>query len=320
MQIIRDALSIKSISGHAAETIISSWRQSSRKQYLSAIRKWLHFCTKRKIDPIKAAVSEGINFLQDEFASGASYSSLNTARSALSFILPVHGHSVTFGMDHLVRKVFRGVFNLTRPKPRYDAIWDMDIVLKYFNSLPENNALNVKLLSYKLATLCALVTGQRVQTLSILDLKFVSFLNDLVFFHLSDHVKHSRRGKIVPPVKLLPYTDNKKLCVINCLLHYLRITMKFRKSSRLFIALNVSSQTIANWIKKILCFAGPDLSLYRAHSTRSASCSKASMKNVPVDTILSYGGWSRTSTFAKFYNKPLTDVNPFANSILHMSS
>ena len=32
MQIIRDALSIKSISGHAAETIISSWRPSSRKQ------------------------------------------------------------------------------------------------------------------------------------------------------------------------------------------------------------------------------------------------------------------------------------------------
>ena len=58
----------------------------------------------------------------------------------------------------------------------------------------------------------ALVTGQRVQTLSILDLKFVSFLNDQVFFHLSDHVKHSRRGKIVPPVKLSPYTDNKKLC------------------------------------------------------------------------------------------------------------
>ena len=73
------------------------------------IGKWLHFCTNRKIDPLQAAVSEGINFLQDEFASGASYSSLNTARSALSFILPVHGHSVTFGMDHLVRKSFRGV-------------------------------------------------------------------------------------------------------------------------------------------------------------------------------------------------------------------
>ena len=263
--------------------------------------------------------------MQDEFASGASYSSLNTARSALSFILPVHGHTMIFGMDQLVRTFFRGVFNLTPPKPRYDVIWDMDIVLKYFNSLPENNALNVKLLSYKLATLCALVTGQRVQTLSILDLKFVSFLNDQVFFHLSDHVKHSRRGKIVPPVKFSPYTDNKKLCVINCLLHYLRITMKFRKSSRLFIALNVPhhavcSQTIANWIKKILRFAGLDLSLYRAHSTRSASCSKASMKNVPVDTILSYGGWSRTSTFARFYNKPLADINPFANSILHMSS
>ena len=81
----------------------------------------------------------------------------------------------------------------------------------------------------------------------------------------------------------------------------------------------VCSQTIANWIKKILCFAGLDLRLYRAHSTRSASCSKASMKNVPVDTILSYGGWSRTSTFARFY-KSLADVNPFANSILDTSS
>ena len=190
MQIIRDALSIKSISGHAAETIISSWRPSARKQYLSATGEWLHFCTKRKIDPLQVAVSEGINFLQDEFASGASYSSLNTTCSALSFILPVHGHSVTFDMDHLVRKFYRGVFNLISPRPRYDVIWDMDIVLKYFNSLLENNALNVKLHSYKLATLCALVTGQHVLTLGMLDLKFVSFLNDHVFYHLSDHMKH----------------------------------------------------------------------------------------------------------------------------------
>ena len=105
MQIIRDALSVKSISGHAAETIISSWRPSSRKQYLSEIGKWLHFCTKRKIDPLQAAVSEGINVLQDEFASGASYSSLNTARSALSFILPVHGHS-DFWYGSLGKEVF----------------------------------------------------------------------------------------------------------------------------------------------------------------------------------------------------------------------
>ena len=99
----------------------------------------------------------------------------------------------------------------------------MDIVLKYFNSLPENNALNVKLFSYKLATLCALVTGQRVQTLSMLDLKFVSFLHDQVFFHLSDHVKHSRHGKLFllsssHPIQI---TRNFVLLIVYCIIFVL---------------------------------------------------------------------------------------------------
>ena len=132
---------------------------SSKKQYLASIRQWGRFCVIRKIHPRRASVLDGLNFLQYLFNLSVSYSSINTARSALSFILP-RNDCGSFGQHFLVKKFVRGVYNLRTPAPKYSYIWDVSVVLEFFRHLPENNLLSLKLLSLKLVMLVALVSGQ----------------------------------------------------------------------------------------------------------------------------------------------------------------
>ena len=80
----------------------------------------------------------------------------------------------------------------------------------------------------------------------------------------------------------------------------------------LFLSVNrphkpVASSTIGRWIKSIMKEAGVDTEKLQAHSTRAASTSAARYGGVPVDDILKCAGWSRCSTFEKFYYKP---INP----------
>ena len=53
----------------------------------------------------------------------------------------------------LVSRFMKGIFNSNPPTPRYSATWDVDIVLKYFSSLPENMVLPLTALTHKLAML-----------------------------------------------------------------------------------------------------------------------------------------------------------------------
>ena len=58
-----------------------------------------------------------------------------------------------------------------------------------------------------------------------------------------------------------------------------------------------------------------DTAKFKAHSTRSAAASKAS-RLIHTDDILKHIGWSRESTFQKFYNKPVIAGKSFAGAVL----
>lgn len=69
---------------------------------------------------------------------------------------------------------------------------------------------------------------------------------------------------------------------------------------------NASSQTISRWIKLTLSEGGIDISIFTSHSTRHAGSSAAFRAGVNIDEIRKSAGWSQnSSTFAKFYNRPL---------------
>ena len=69
----------------------------------------------------------------------------------------------------------------------------------------------------------------------------------------------------------------------------------------------VSKATIGRWIKEFLRDAGIDTLTYKAHSTRGASGSKAKAVGLSIEDIMKQGNWSNSTTFEKFYHKPIVD-------------
>ncbi|XP_019854593.1 PREDICTED: uncharacterized protein LOC109583611 [Amphimedon queenslandica] len=72
--------------------------------------------------------------------------------------------------------------------------------------------------------------------------------------------------------------------------------------------------TIGRWIKSLLTDAGVNTSIFGAHSTRAASSSAAKKVGVPLIDIMKAAGWSRSSTFERFYYKPI--LSPQVGDIL----
>ena len=90
--------------------------------------------------------------------------------------------------------------------------------------------------------------------------------------------------------------------------HYLEITKNLRATDQLIISYKklqkaVTTNTISRWCKVILGKAGIDIEKYSSHSTQ-ASTSKS---NQPpqVSEINKAAGWKETSTFRRFYYKPI---------------
>ena len=131
--------------------------------------------------------------------------------------------------------------------------------------------------------------------------------------------KQNRPGRVSGNIRLFQY-PNKDLCVYSTLVRYLQVPQTLRKSSQLFVSYikphnKVSSSTIGRRLKLVLCRAGIDTSVYQAHSTRSASTSKASAV-VPVDVIMTLAGWSQESTFRKHYDKSVAVTDQMSNAVL----
>ena len=78
----------------------------------------------------------------------------------------------------------------------------------------------------------------------------------------------------------------------------------------------VTVDTLSRWIKTIMSQAGIGIDRFKPYSGRAASTSAAKAANAPIHTIMAAAGWSRESTFAKFYNKAVTQSGQFGQSIL----
>ena len=67
----------------------------------------------------------------------------------------------------------------------------------------------------------------------------------------------------------------------------------------------ISTSTVSRWIIEVLGLVGINTETLTAHSTRSASSSKAKILGVPTKKIPRRGHWSKAITFEKFYNKEI---------------
>ena len=80
---------------------------------------------------------------------------------------------------------------------------------------------------------------------------------------------------------------------------------------------NVSKDTIARRIRKVVQMSGVDTKKYSAGSVQPAAVSKANAMAVPIMHIIAKAGWSRETTFAKHYDKEIVqELDNFQETIL----
>jgi hypothetical protein len=285
------------------------------------ISRWLQFCDRQKIDSISVSIKDVIEFLTIEFEKGLSYSSLNTARAALSSLGIMLG-SFTAGTHPIVIRFMKGVFNQRPSKPRYSYTWDVDIVLNYLRKLSPVKHLSLKDLTLKLTMLMVLTNAARVQTIHLLSVNNVKKFRSKFLLQFRGLLKQSRPGCTYSVFCLKAYPPDRRLCVYTVFKEYLLRTKILRNNSEGGLLISyvkpygpVTRDTIARWVKTVMIRAGLG-DVFGAHSARSAVVSKAKLKGVPVKDILSVAGWSSQSTFTKFYNKKVLKVNDFDAQVL----
>ena len=316
---IRRAYEADNLSEGVISVLRKSWRESTESTYSAAWRQWDRWCVERTIDPLPAPLNCILEFLYEQFQAGKQYRTINAIRSAISMThTELDGCRV--GQHPLVCCFLKGVFNSRPPMPRYSLTWDVDVVLSFLETQPD---LSLQLLTQKLAMLMALANTDRCSDLAALDLSFRSFQHGGVKFAIPGLTKTRKDG---PPIEAFysEFPENQKLCPIRTLKCYEKRSKNVRQSegSRNPLVLAtcrphrpVKACTIGNWLKVIMSRAGIDTQHFTAHSTKGAATSKAKSSGVSTSDILRAANWSSSSTFTRFYHRPV-QTSQFGRRVL----
>ena len=160
--------------------------------------------------------------------------------------------------------------------------------------------------------LILLTTSQRPQIIKALSIDNMQASPGAYKFVIDGKdLKQGRPGYKPERLVLRTYPCDRRLCVHNYLSVYLQKTLDFRGKNRNLILTTkkpfkpATTNTVSRWVKTVLNEAGVDTDVYKPGSTRMAAASKAKRGGVPLDEILKQGGWTRRTTFADFYDRPI---------------
>lgn len=293
--------------------------RTTQKQYHSYIESWFTFCG-RKDNPISPDINTVLAYLTSLYDKGLGYSSINTARSAISSFLHVCGN-FNIHDNGRVSRFMKGVFNDRPALPRYKTTWDVGTVLCYLKSFKDVTLLH---LSCRLCVLFLLLSAQRCQTLHLIEVKDIVLSKTKLIIHPNHMLKQTRPGAHLDSIIFYSYPQDTKLCIVSAMQHYLQRTEFLRQGTKLMISTikphkAASQSTISRWVKLVLCKAGIDR-CFTSHSTRAAASSMAKLKGVPLQSIMKSAGWSNAKTFAKFYDKPLHTDSSIQSAILDVAT
>lgn len=299
--------------------MVNSITNSTLKQYESSLKHWWEFAHLNDVEFFNPNTSDIITFLHIRFNKGGSYSTLNTTRSAISLISLSDINS-----NGLISRFMKGIYKQRPTRPRYATTWDVTSVLNFLEKIHPLKDFSLKEIAEKLATLLALTTAQRLQTLSLINIDNITQSHDSIYIKITEQIKTSKPGVFQPELVLPFFKEKPGLCVASTLLEYCDRTKNTRKDIKvLFLTTTkphkaASSQTISHWIKSVLQKAGIDTHKFTAYSTKHTAVSTAYRKGIDISIIRNSAGWTpKSKIFFKFYNRPIQAPNDsFARAIL----
>lgn len=205
--------------------MLNSLAASTVKQYTSALLQWKKFCLGYGGQFFNPDLRDVLNFLTQAFVNGSAYGSINTMRCAISLISPDK-----VGDNPLVNRLMRGIYRANPQAPRYQATWDVAIVLDYLKKLHPLNSLPLSVLAEKTVMLLALSTAHRSQTLAKIELQNIVTTSDGVQIRITETIKTSGPGRAQPLLLLPFFKDNPRLCVATAVKRYIKVTKELRGS------------------------------------------------------------------------------------------
>ena len=131
-------------------------------------------------------------------------------------------------------------------------------------------------------------------------------------FIISDRHKTARPGKTLETF-FPTFPGNVNLCPVSTLPEYVKRTEPLRHlngqySSKVCISYvkphrEITTATLARWMKEVLKRSSIDGILFKAHIVRSASTSTLYSRGVNLSEILQMANWPNEKTFNRFYNR-----------------
>ena len=105
--------------------MMEGWVPSTQKSYNTYIAKYHVFCLTRGIDRRNPKESHICAFLHSMYKEGYSYGAVNTARCALSILLPRAPDGTTVGCQRWVSRTVKTVHRKRPPQPKHSKFWDV---------------------------------------------------------------------------------------------------------------------------------------------------------------------------------------------------
>ena len=141
----------------------------SSQSYESHFGKWTRWCSEWGRNPVSGPIADVANFLAHLHEEGYQSRPLNAYRSAIS---SVHDtvDGVEVGKHPVISRLLKGAYHARPQLPRYTCTWDVQVVLRYFESLGPSTSLSLKLLTFKLVMLMALTRPSCLADLASLQL------------------------------------------------------------------------------------------------------------------------------------------------------
>ncbi|XP_066590898.1 uncharacterized protein [Prorops nasuta] len=316
--IIRQAYLRQGFGRETIEVLIQSISDTTLKQYSRFLVEWAKYCQNINTNIYNPKIESVADFLCKKHASGASFSTINTCRAALSLIL---GEKV--GKNAVISRLLKGMYNVKPSKPKYDKIYDLDPVILELEKLYPLEELSLPDLTNKLIVLLALITAHRKQTISLIKISNIVRTNSGYEIKIPQRVKNSGIGVGQPLLVLPEFSERPQLCVVKTINEYLKVTKELRGDcDSLFLTTTkpfrkASKDTLSRWLRSFLIGCGVDRE-FTPHSLRHAATSAALKRGVSISIIKRLAGWSEKSTvFNRFYNRPIVkDKNEFARAVV----
>ena len=118
-------------------------------------------------------------------------------------------------MHPLVEKFVRGVFNRGPAFSQNIVTWDADIELTFLKKWSPVASLSLPQLTLKVVLLCLLVSGQRGQSLWLLDLRNITWSKTDIRCTFGDLLKTSAPNRHQDELVFGSFPEDKSLCVVH---------------------------------------------------------------------------------------------------------